>query len=34
LLHEIGHHFGLSDEEMRAWEHEFEGFEDDGEDVN
>jgi predicted Zn-dependent protease with MMP-like domain len=24
LLHEIGHHFGLSDEEMHAWEDEFE----------
>ena len=24
LLHEIGHHFGLSDAEMHAWEHEFE----------
>ena len=23
LLHEIGHHFGLSDTEMHAWEHEF-----------
>jgi predicted Zn-dependent protease with MMP-like domain len=28
LLHEIGHHFGLSDEEMDAWEHEFEGLSD------
>jgi predicted Zn-dependent protease with MMP-like domain len=28
LLHEIGHHFGLSDEEMDAWEHEFEGLAD------
>jgi predicted Zn-dependent protease with MMP-like domain len=26
LLHEIGHHFGLSDDEMDAWEHEFEGL--------
>ena len=26
LLHEIGHHFGLSEEEMEAWEHEFEGL--------
>lgn len=26
LLHEIGHHFGLSEEEMDAWEHEFEGL--------
>lgn len=24
LLHEIGHHFGLSDDEMHAWEQEFE----------
>jgi predicted Zn-dependent protease with MMP-like domain len=31
LLHEIGHHFGLSDDEMDAWEHEFGGLEDDGE---
>jgi len=32
LLHEIGHHFGLSDEEMDAWEQEFGGLdeEDDG----
>ncbi|MBD3850681.1 MAG: metallopeptidase family protein [Acidobacteria bacterium] len=29
LLHEIGHHFGLSDEEMGAWEQEFGGLEDD-----
>ena len=29
LLHEIGHHFGLSDEEMDAWEHEFKGLADD-----
>ena len=28
LLHEIGHHFGFSEEEMDAWEHEFEGLED------
>jgi len=28
LLHEIGHHFGLSDAEMDAWEHEFEGLAD------
>ncbi len=27
LLHEIGHHFGLSDAEMHAWEHEFDGGE-------
>lgn len=30
LLHEIGHHFGLSDKEMDAWEREFGGLEDDG----
>jgi predicted Zn-dependent protease with MMP-like domain len=24
LLHEIGHHFGFSDAEMRVWEEEFE----------
>jgi len=29
LLHEIGHHFGLSDDEMHAWEEEFEGLDDD-----
>ena len=29
LLHEIGHHFGLSDAEMDAWEGEFGGLEDD-----
>jgi predicted Zn-dependent protease with MMP-like domain len=23
LLHEIGHHFGLSDDEMHSWEREF-----------
>jgi len=23
LLHEIGHHFGLSDADMKAWEEEF-----------
>ena len=28
LLHEIGHHFGLSDQEMDAWEEEFEGLAD------
>ena len=28
LLHEIGHHFGFSEEEMAAWEHEFEGLGD------
>ena len=26
LLHEIGHHFGFSEREMHAWEHEFEGL--------
>ncbi len=26
LLHEIGHHFGFTDEEMGAWEREFKGF--------
>ena len=29
LLHEIGHHFGLSDDEMDAWEEEFNGLDDD-----
>jgi predicted Zn-dependent protease with MMP-like domain len=29
LLHEIGHHFGLSDDEMDAWENEFGGLSDD-----
>ncbi len=29
LLHEIGHHFGFSEEEMEAWEHEFKGLEDE-----
>ena len=28
LLHEIGHHFGFSEEDMEAWEHEFAGLED------
>ncbi len=28
LLHEIGHHFGLSEEEMEAWETEFTGLAD------
>jgi len=27
LLHEIGHHFGLTDAEMHAWENEFETLE-------
>ena len=31
LLHEIGHHFGLSDDEMHAWEREFGGIEEDDE---
>jgi predicted Zn-dependent protease with MMP-like domain len=26
LLHEIGHHFGLADDEMEDWEREFEGL--------
>lgn len=29
LLHEIGHHFGLSEGEMKSWEVEFRGLEDD-----
>ena len=33
MLHEIGHHFGLTDEEMDAWEREFEGLAEDGESV-
>ena len=28
LLHEIGHHFGLSEEEMEVWEHEFQGLDE------
>jgi predicted Zn-dependent protease with MMP-like domain len=28
LLHEIGHHFGFSEEEMDAWETEFDGLAD------
>jgi predicted Zn-dependent protease with MMP-like domain len=31
LLHEIGHHFGFTDEEMDAWERDFEGLVEDGE---
>ena len=31
LLHEIGHHFGLSDDEMDAWEREFGGLEESDE---
>jgi len=30
LLHEIGHHFGFSEDEMEAWEREFVGL--DGRD--
>jgi predicted Zn-dependent protease with MMP-like domain len=26
LLHEIGHHFGFTDDDMDAWEREFEGL--------
>jgi predicted Zn-dependent protease with MMP-like domain len=26
LLHEIGHHFGFSEQEMEAWEDEFDGL--------
>jgi predicted Zn-dependent protease with MMP-like domain len=33
LLHEIGHHFGLSDDEMDAWEREFGGLEE-SDDIN
>jgi predicted Zn-dependent protease with MMP-like domain len=29
LLHEIGHHFGFSEQEMDAWEEEFRGLDDD-----
>ena len=29
LLHEIGHHFGFTEEEMDAWETEFAGLGDD-----
>ena len=32
LLHEIGHHFGLSDDEMDAWEHEFAGLDSDSDE--
>ena len=31
LLHEIGHHFGFSEAEMDAWEHEFEAIEENPE---
>jgi predicted Zn-dependent protease with MMP-like domain len=34
LLHEIGHHFGLSDDEMDAWEHEFAGLANRDDDSN
>ena len=26
VLHEIGHHFGFTEEEMEAWETEFAGL--------
>lgn len=29
LLHEIGHHFGFSEREMDAWEHDFAGLGED-----
>jgi predicted Zn-dependent protease with MMP-like domain len=29
LLHEIGHHFGMSDAEMKIWEQEFPGLDND-----
>jgi predicted Zn-dependent protease with MMP-like domain len=31
LLHEIGHHFGLSDDEMDEWEEAFPGLDDEDE---
>jgi predicted Zn-dependent protease with MMP-like domain len=34
LLHEIGHHFGFSDDEMEAWEEEFEGLASGHEDAH
>ena len=34
LLHEIGHHFGLSEGEMEAWEVDFKGLDGTDEDVN
>jgi len=34
LLHEIGHHFGLSDDEMHAWERQFRGLEEDEDLMN
>ncbi len=33
LLHEIGHHFGFTDDDMDAWEREFEGL-TEGEQVD
>jgi predicted Zn-dependent protease with MMP-like domain len=33
LLHEIGHHFGFTDDEMDAWEEEFEGLADGNNDA-
>jgi len=33
LLHEIGHHFGFTEEEMDAWETEFAGLADDEPEV-
>ena len=33
MLHEIGHHFGLTDEEMDAWEREFEGLAEDSSSI-
>jgi len=33
LLHEIGHHFGLSDEEMDVWEQEFGGLDEEDDDL-
>ena len=32
LLHEIGHHFGFSEDEMEAWEREFVGLDGRGPD--
>lgn len=34
LLHEIGHHFGFGEEEMDAWETEFEGLTDDETEID
>ena len=34
LLHEIGHHFGFTEEEMEAWETEFAGLTEDHEPVD